>query len=173
MAKNYNLSGVSGELEFSKGGAKLEGSAGTFSAFANDGVTLTTVEGAPAVLADDFVTLAQLQGHQGFRTVAFTFGSASPLNIGAALPVGAVVTSAFVSVSTPYDMAGATASLGWVASDSAIQAAAAIDLPNAGVYESGSQYTTPGAGNEQLVLTQAPGGATAGAGNVVVYYIIP
>lgn len=57
--KNFGLKGVGSDVQYGKGGGHVSWTGSSFQ-FSTDGTSLTSIKGAPAQTADQFVTLAQL-----------------------------------------------------------------------------------------------------------------
>lgn len=96
-------------------------------------------------------------------SVPFAFNTASPLVL-AALPAGAKVVRAAIVISTPFDDAAATLSLGTPGSPALVLGPSDSRPSVAGQYETDLIATFAAADTLQLVIS--PGASTQGAGFV-------
>ena len=136
------------------------GQALTVSAFAGDNITLgytTVAAGTDKVVTD---------------TTSIAFGTASPLAM-FTLPANAVFSNVTVVIDTPFNGAP-TLSAGIAGTLSKYLASTQVDLTAAATV---SFEVEPGLASvgttEAIIATYAAGGATAGAGRLLVAYSIP
>ncbi len=135
--------------------------------------TLRTILGAApiavAVVGDDVVISSAALGGTQWRRVAFAFGTASPFNIGAALPANALVIETRVTVDNLFDQAS-TLTIGDAGSPAGLQGVGDNDLERAGLYVADNDDTS--FAGSQLIGTYVANGAAAGDGFVLVGFII-
>ncbi|MBD1554773.1 hypothetical protein [Pseudomonas typographi] len=108
----------------------------------------------------------------GFNELLFSdFADTATQNV-IVLPEGALVTRAFVLVTTPYN-AGTTATLSVGDADDEDRYGAGIDLATAGIKElTPTGFITPGKAPVTATFAQTGDDATAGAARVYVEYLV-
>lgn len=141
-------------------------------------LTLPVDDGSPSqVLSTDgsgvlsWVSAASTDACWKVDSTSFVFGSTSPVTM-FTLPANAVVDTVSVIIDTPFDGApsmsvgvnGGSASKYVGSADVLMSAAGRYDVPNDSI---------PVGTTEALEITYSAGGATAGAGRVLVTYAIP
>jgi hypothetical protein len=141
-------------------------------------LTLPTTDGSPGeVLATDgtgilsWVSAASTDACLKFDSTAFTFGSGTEVTM-FTLPANAVIDKVSVIVDTAFDGApsmsvgvdGGNASKYFGSGDSNLLALGRYDVYN---------FATPNASPEALEIAFTAGGATVGAGRVLVSYATP
>jgi hypothetical protein len=171
IIKNYGLSGVNRILQLGKRGPKLvaDSANGTLSATTVDGSTLTTMSGANAISAADFVTKAQLdiaQGEEGTLSVNFSHTDTNILM--GVIPAGNKTVITTVTISTAFNDSNANITVGSLVSAGAL---------------SGSQYNDPTvtqnyqtvttvdlAADTEIYVNVSAGNASIGNGVVTVSF---
>jgi hypothetical protein len=113
-------------------------------------------------------TAADLVGAVYSRTVALASGSASSLNIGAALPANATVVKALVQVTEAFDGTAPTVALGFSGSTSVVAGVAETDLTTVGLYEISCLVND--AASKQYIATYTADSSAAGAATIVLQY---
>jgi hypothetical protein len=174
MSKRYGLSGVSGNVELSKGGARVKNSSGVVEHRNNADDAYAVVRGADAVGSSDLVTKSQMDALDvsaaiKFEKVAIAYDDSSPVNIGDAIPNGGTVIGFMVNVSEVFDGTTPTLDLGESGDTDNIAAAAQIDLETVGLYAGDAwvEYTS----ETQAIATITVSGASQGAATVLIKYI--
>ena len=107
-------------------------------------------------------------------TTALAFGSASPVS-NFTLPANAVVPDVTVVVDTPFTGGtGASLSVGIAGTTSKYMGSGSLDLGFATPADFGVHPNQiPVASAESIITTYTAGGATAGAGRILITYVIP
>jgi len=105
---------------------------------------------------------------------AFVFGTSSPFNH-KEIPIGAIVTRVQVIIDTAFDDAAATLKVGKAGATDKYMATTENDLAGlaGSIYEAQYGNAAVSGSAEQIICTLSPGSAEAGAGRVLVYYVIP
>ena len=148
--------------------------------FKADGSTLAKLQVATPTNNDDVATKFYVDGgpsanaSEQIVVIPLVFGSGATVNSTFALPNNAFVTKVQVQVTTAFDGTGGTVSVGYAGQVTKFMTTANNNLKLAGAY-SKEQYTQQNAGTPQTVLLTyvAPtAGPTAGAANVLVWFVI-
>lgn len=103
----------------------------------------------------------------GYIKVPFTYNNPSPKNV-AIVPANAVVSQVDVIITTPFNDANATLSLGTVANTSLL-----LNTTDSKPNIAGTYAAMPGQlflSDTWAVLTINPGSSTTGSGMIVIYY---
>lgn len=103
--------------------------------------------------------------------VTVLFGSAATLNIGAALPLGAIAKKVIVSVTQAFDGTSPTLDIGDAGDANRLMDNAEIDLKTVGLYVS-DVYNLYGAAT-QLQAAYAADSSTVGQADILVEYRLP
>lgn len=133
---------------------------------------LTVASFAANVITLQWTTVAAGTDKSVYDTTALAFGTASPVSL-FSLPANAVYLSSKIIIDTPFN-GTPSLSIGISGNTAKYLAATQVDLTAA----AGTVFDiTPGlaasASIEALIATYAAGGATAGAGRILVAYVIP
>lgn len=132
------------------------------------GQALTVASFASNVVTLQWTTIAAGNDKEVVDTTSIAFGSTSPVAM-FSLPANAVVFLAQVIVDTGFNGTTPQMSVGISGTTSKYVATGDVDLTTVGVYEK-----VPGlqanASSESLIATLSLGGATAGAGRILIYY---
>jgi hypothetical protein len=147
--------------------------------FKADGSTLTKLQVATPTNNDDVATKFYVDGAPTANAaeqivfIPLVFGSGATVNSTYALPNNAYVTKVQVIVRTAFDGTGGTVSVGYTAQTTKFMTTANNNLKSVGTY-SKEQYTQQNSGGALTVLLTyaAPVGATAGAADVLVWFVI-
>lgn len=168
--KNYGLEGVSRSVQLGKQGPKIQGNADTyaFKFTAEDGTTLSRVEGANAVSSNEFVTKAQLdvvKNAEATYTTTVTHNGGNE-NLGI-IPAGTKTVITTLNVNTPFN-GTATVTIGTDSSPNALLGGNYNDISVAGSFQT---ITTQTFLTDTQVRAFVPGSnATQGSAVVVVSY---
>jgi hypothetical protein len=166
--KNYGLSGVHRTLQLGKQGPKLVGDAdsNTFSVTGVDGVTLTTVSGANASANSHFITKSQLDSvyteAQFLSNVGYN--DSSPILLGNITAGTKTIITTF-EVNTVFD-GNAVVTVGVSSDNGLLMSDSYAEIEVAGTYQ--TINTVEFASNTALNIYVTQGGATQGAGTVLV-----
>lgn len=169
MSKKYNLTGTSGTVELSKGGAKIKNSSGILEARDNADAAYAVVRGDTAVGANDLVTLTQLNTATHFVSADLAFGTSSPLNIGAAVPTGKRILNVRVIVDTVFNGTAPTLEIGKAGSTSILMTTAQNNLKVSDSYANEPVYVTTE--STQFIGTYVADTSSAGAATIVIEYV--
>lgn len=99
---------------------------------------------------------------------SLAFGTASPLNVGSALPTNAVVTRILVNVTQAFNGTSPTVTFGVTGNTAQLSAANEVDLKTTGVYVIDAYQLY--ASNEQVLATYVASASSAGAASILMEY---
>lgn len=171
MSVNWNLNGVGGNVELGKGGPRVKDNSGVLEARNNADDALAIVRGATPTASTDFTTKAYADGlitdRLQVRSISFGFETTTPFNIGGVLTSNDRVVRAHVFVSTAFDGTTPTLQIGTSGDTDAVMTTALNDLGTVGVYEAATSFKATG--SDQIIGTLTLSGATAGAGDIVLF----
>jgi hypothetical protein len=102
-----------------------------------------------------------------YKKVDFAYDTASPFNVGSALPTGAYVIGWVVRVSTIFDGTTPILDIGDAGDDDAVAPDTHIDLTTLGIYKGDSWVDESSA---QVTGTLTLSGASQGAGSILIKY---
>jgi hypothetical protein len=147
--------------------------------FKANGSTLAVLQVATPTTNDDVATKFYVDGaptanaSEQIVVVPLVFGSGATVNSTFALPNNTYVTKVQVIVKTAFDGTGGTVSVGYSGQTTKFMGTATNNLKVGGAYTR-EQYTQQNAGTAQTVLLTyvAPTGATTGAADVLVWFVI-
>jgi hypothetical protein len=148
--------------------------------FKADGSTLATLQVATPTVNDDVATKFYVDGaptanaSEQIVAIPLVFGSGATVNSTFALPNNAYVTKVQVMVKTAFDGTGGTVSVGYSGQTTKFMATSGNNLKVVGAYTR-EQYTQQNSGGALTVLLTyvAPTGPpTAGAADVLVWFVI-
>ena len=117
---------------------------------------------------------SQVGGAAGVSAVTVDFDEtdAGTFNIGASLPLGAIVTSCKVLIDSAFNGTTTTLTIGNTAGASDIMTDSENDAVSADLYVTSNLYKVDAANKQQLFGTLALGDATTGSGTVLIEYYI-
>ena len=145
----------------------------TASVVADDVVISVDAGGiSTAKIADDAVTEAKIAPFAAVaaRRANFTFGSSSPIAIGAAVPADTVILRSRINVTTAFTPgAGATAELGQLSDPDELMTTAQNNLEVVGLYEVSNDVGV--SSSTQYNVTLVPGSAVAGDADASLEFI--
>lgn len=98
------------------------------------------------------------------------FSSTSPISLGN-ISDGARVVDVTVIVTTPFNDAGVTISVGYPTAQEAVMVAANVDPTQMATYENSTSYVNTSGNEQELFIYFNPGSATAGQAKVIVSYL--
>jgi hypothetical protein len=168
--KNYGQSGVSSELEFGKNGTKLKNNASDqMQVLQNDGTSLSRMNGADPIDAQDFVTKGYLEREPD--TIAsgnIETGSETGSFVGQTFVVTKSGLSApFVNITTAFD--GTSPSLVVELADATVVQDSSLNDPEEiGLYQNDAYIIN--STSQAVQVTVGGSAATAGAGSALVKY---
>lgn len=174
MSKRYGLTGVGGNVELSKGGARVKNSSGVVEHRNNADDAYAVVRGADAVGSSDLVTKSQMDALDvsaavKFEKVAFAYDTSSPVNVGDAVPAGGTVLGFMVNVSETFDGTTPTLDIGESGDTDSVAANTLIDLETVGLYTGDTWVEC--SSSTQIIGTITVSSATQGAGTILIKYI--
>jgi len=98
------------------------------------------------------------------------FSSTSPISLGN-ISDGTRVVDVTVIVTTPFNDAGVTISVGYPTAQEAVMVAANVDPTQAATYENSTSYVNTSGNEQELFIYFNPGTATAGQAKVIISYL--
>ena len=166
--KNYGLSGVHRTLQLGKQGPVLVGNADTdsFTVTLQDSSTLTTMGGANASSPEHFVTKAQLDTvyTEAQFLANVNYNDSSPISLGTISSGTKTIITTF-EVETTFN-GNAVVTVGTGANSSLLMSDNYAEIEVAGSYQTINVLDFPS--NTALNIYVTQGGATQGAGNILV-----
>lgn len=166
--KNYGLSGVHRTLQLGKQGPVLVGNADTdsFTVTLQDASTLTTMGGANASSPEHFVTKAQLDTvyTEAQFLANVNYNSSSPISLGTISSGTKTIITTF-EVDTIFN-GNAVVTVGTSGDNSLLMSDNYAEIEVAGSYQTINVLEFPS--NTALNIYVTQGGATQGAGNILV-----
>ena len=169
--KNYGLSGVHRNLQLGKQGPVLVGNADTdsFTVTLQDAQTLTTMSGANATSAQNFVTKAQLDAAQNAEaTFSSNFSFSNTAIVLGTIPAGAKTIIATLTISTVFNDGNTAISVGSSANNSLLMGNTYNDAEIIFNYQ--SVTTQEFLADTEISLFIDAADSSQGAGTVVVSY---
>jgi hypothetical protein len=168
QVKNYGLSGVHRTLQLGKQGPVLVGNADTdsFTVTLQDAETLTTMSGANATNAQNFVTKAQLDVvyTEAQFLANVNYNDSSPILLGnISAGVKTIITT--FEVDTAFD-ANAVVTVGTSDDNSLLMSDNYAEIEVTGSYQTTGLFEFAADTSLNIYVTQ--GGATQGAGKILV-----
>ena len=166
--KNYGLSGVHRTLQLGKQGPVLVGNADTdsFTVTLQDAATLTTMGGADATSGTHFITKSQLDSVYTEATFLanVNYNDTSPILLGN-ISYGTKTIITTFEVTTAFD-ANAVVTIGDASDNNLLMSDNYAEIEVVGTYQ--TINTVEFASNSALNIYVTQGGATQGAGTVLV-----
>ena len=168
QVKNYGLSGVHRTLQLGKQGPVLVGNADTdsFTVTLQDAATLTTMSGANATSAQNFITKAQLDVvyTEAQFLANVNYNSSSPILLGNITAGTKTIITTF-EVDTVFD-GNAVVTIGTSSNNSLLMSDDYAEIEVAGTYQTTGLFEFTS--NTELNIYVTQGGATQGSGKVLV-----
>lgn len=151
---------------------------GILKLFKADGSTLAKLQVAAPTTNDDVATKNYVDtaptanASEQMIAIPLAFGATSPVSSTFALPNNAYVTKVTVLVRTLFNGTAPTVSVGYTGQLSAFMATAGNNLKVQGSYTR-EQFTQQSSGTpKQVLLTYTQDGSSAGAADVLVWFVI-
>jgi len=167
--KNYGLKGVHRTLQLGKQGPVLVGNADTdsFTVTLQDASTLTTMGGANATSGAHFITKSQLDSVYTEATFLanVNYNDSNPILLGN-ITSGTKTIITTLTIGTAFNNANAVVTIGTSANANLLMSDNYCEIEVAGVYQ--TVNIVEFASNTALNIYVTQGGASAGAGNVLV-----
>jgi hypothetical protein len=166
----FGIIGVGSNVQLGKAGPRAVVNSGAVEIKNAANNALAVVRGANAVGSTDFVTLSQIPGiasSLSSRQLSMVYTDTGSINIGAVVPMTAIIVAVLVNVSVVFNGTTPTLEIGFTEAPQLL-ASTEIDLTTVGVY-GGFVYQT-GLGTQLLASLAVGGSPSTGACQIIVAY---